>query len=219
MTFKQLQDQLLDYLQEIQAIIDVTPDKMKHYINRGYYKFVKDARAMQSEYTLTFAANTVSYATEDYWLGVEHVRYNDDTTNKIGLPLDPYPGGYAGLPETKVFGKPRFYWLRSPHSRTKGELGLWPIQSESATVKVWAYTSPTSDLSADGDVPLVKEVWHEALVDWATFQLFLIYSHRNPAFLQRAQLHKANYDRWVAEATYEMSELSGDPQPTYDIYR
>lgn len=219
MTFKQIQDQVLDFAQELQAIPDFTLAKVKHYINRGYYRFVKDTLCMQSEYTLTFAANTVSYPLEDYFIMVEHVRSNDDTTNKIGYPLKPWEGGYARLPENKVYGVPRFYWIRAPHSRTKGELGLWPIQSSSYTVKVWAYVYPDTELSADGDVPLFKVIWHDALAEYALWQLFTIYSHSNKALAVRAMMHRDSYERLVAECRYEMTAISGDPQPAIDVYR
>jgi hypothetical protein len=221
MTFKELQDLTLDNLQELQSIVDVSLTKIKKYINRGYFDFVKKTSCLQSEFTLTggTVANQESYALDDYFYHVEHVRFIEDSTTEYGRILKPFPGGYTHLPKQKQFGVPYYYWVRAVHTRTNAEIGFYPIPGESGnTIKGWVYQFPESDLSANGDIPLIKEAWQDAIYVHALWKLHAAYAHKSNAIRTKANDFKVSYIEMVNDATRNFSELHSDNVVTVDAY-
>ena len=105
LTFKDIQDLVLDQLQEIQGATDFTLTKLKKYINLGYNDFTRRTRAFTTSYDVTTVADQTSYSIiAGAFYHISHVRYIEDSSTEYGEPLRKYPGGYSNLPKNKDFG-------------------------------------------------------------------------------------------------------------------
>lgn len=222
MDFKQLQDDVLDYCQELQGSVGFTLTRVKNQINRGYYDFVRRTKCIQTEVTVDTVANQFSYQLDPWFYKIEHVRYIEDASadvlsgsaSEIGEVLHPYPGGFASLPKNKEYGNPTWYWVRAADDRTKGEIGTVPIVNTSSyTIKIWLSIFPQSDMSTDATVPRIKEAWQDALVHFAVWKLFDSYSHLNAAYLTKSLNHKQQYFELVVDANENMFIGTDDVYP------
>jgi hypothetical protein len=221
MTFKELQDEVLDFCQEIQSRPDFNITRVKRAINRGYYDFAGKTSCLQSEFELTTAVNQESYAINDEIIDFYHVRYIIDATNEYGKPLTPYPGGYAGLPKNKSFGEPSEYWFRGLDTRVKCEIGFYPIPDAVETIKGWCLCLPggssAPELSSNSDKPLIRDAWQDALVNYAVWKLHATYSHLNKAWRAKALEFKGFYDENVESHRFS-NFFKGEITQVQDVY-
>ena len=228
MDFKQLQDDTLDEIQELLKKVDVNRAKIKHYLNRGYYDFVRRTKCIQTEAALETVANQVKYDLDAWFFKIEQVRYIDDdyadvaagTEDEIGKVLKPFPGGWAALPQEKETGTPDFYWWRAAQTRSKGEIGTWPIVDTSGyALKVWLSIFPQSDLSGDTEEPEIKEAFQDALVYYAAWRLFKQYSHLDREYKNKSIELRMYYDEMVrgTDETY-FRDIDDELPETIDIY-
>lgn len=228
MTFKQIQDIILENIQEIQKFPDFTLAQVKSVINRGYYDFIRKTGLIEDEVVIETVADSISYALDTYFYKIQQVRYIEDTKanvianthSEIGVVLEPWPGGWATLPQQFETGVPSYYWVRGGNTRTKGEIGTWPIAGTSSyAIKVWITRFPTADLTANNDIPEIKDAFHNALVEYGCWKLFTQYSHKDRAFMARAKEHENQYRIFVMECQEESFTETNDQFPTIqDVY-
>lgn len=220
LTFKNMQDLVIDNCQDLQKFTDFTRTKVSAYINRGYFDFVKRTKCITDTIDITTVADQESYSASDaanlaYVYHVYEVRFIDNlsgsTPQEYGDKLMPYPGGHAGLPETWDTGTPRYYWLLGANTEDSFEIGTYPICSTSDYVlRVFAYMYPTSEMSSDSDEPIIGDAYRYSLVDFACWKLFKMYSHRDREFKYRYGEHKQEYLEAVSDAMTAMFTDSED---------
>ncbi len=219
LTFKELQDLVLDQLQELQAMPDMTLVKIKKYINLGYKDFTRRTRILTDDFGITTVADQASYEIINagfYHIG--HVRYIEDSDTEYGEPLKLYPGGFAGLPRTKEFGIPCYYWVRYSGDNTAHELGTFPICSTAdMTITVWGYSVPLS-MTADADVPIIHAAYHETLMLFPIWKICNSYAHKSKEIRQKGIAARDEYLEAVEMTKMENSSLTNDDIETIDIY-
>lgn len=225
MTFKRLQDDVIDLCQELQKNTDLTITKIKNVINRGYYDFVKQTYAITNTIDITSVADKISYTSSDaanlaYVYKPYQVRWIQSGVTERGKVLQPFPGGHANLPQRYEYGIPSHYVITQVHTRGNIALQTYPIDSASGnTIRVYAFMFPTADLSGATDQPLIKEAWQDALVKYAVWQLFSQYGHTNPAFRAKSLEYKSFYMEDVEIAKESMFTESMDDYPEIiDVY-
>lgn len=223
-TFKNMQDDVKDIVQELQGVADFSTTRIKRMLNRGYRNFVKDTDCILDVFSFTTVANQVLYDSSDvanfaYAYKIVSVKYITDATNEFGKVLQPYPGGHGRLPEDKSFGEPCWYYTRGISTNGMKKIGTYPIiDVANETLEVQAYRSPISDLSADADEPTIDDEYRDALVYYAVWRLFHSYSHRNPAFRAKAIEHKQLYDEVVEEFKFNNFQDDLGTQQVTDVY-
>jgi len=229
LTFKNMQDLVIDNCQELQSIPDFTRTKVKAYLNRAYLDFVKRTKCITDTIDITTVADQESYSASDaanlaYVYHVYEVRYIDNlsgaTPQEFGDKLKPHPGGHAGLPETWDTGTPRHYWLQGANTEDSFEIGTYPICSASNNlIRVFAYMYPTSELTNDSDEPVIGDAYRYALVDYACWKLFKMYGHRGREFKYRYNEHKQEYFEAIQEAyTATFMDSEDDFPVVYNVY-
>jgi hypothetical protein len=221
MTFKNLIDDTLDLCQELQGKPDFTVVRVKRMINRAYYDFARQTRCLRTELNIATVANQESYAINDEVYDFHHLRYVTDSTAEYGKILYPYPGGYSKLPRNKGFGEPVYYYIVGIVTRTKSEIGFYPIPDAVEAVKGWCTIFPggtsAPELTLDAHVPLFKDAWHDALVHYAVWKLFASYSHLNPAINRKSLEFKTFYNSDVQD--FQMNNIfGGELNQVYDSY-
>jgi len=220
MTFKQLQDEVLDYCQELQSITDFSITKVKRFINRAQLDFIRQTKCKQLDIDITTVANQVSYTSSDaanlaFAFDVFEVRYDDGTEwgNKLTFR------DHVTLPEQYQYGRPYEYWITGNHSKGNFTIGTFPIISVSSnTLRVSAFVYPLVDLSANTDEPVIEDAWQDALPEYAAYRLFKIYSHRDKAFVYRSREHKAEYQNYVEDYNYRAIKQSDEITSIIDVY-
>lgn len=186
LTFKQMQDDVLDLCQELQRQTDFTLKRVKRMINRGYYDFVKKTDALVGTFSFTTVANQVTYSSSDltsfaHVYKILHVKYLE-APDEFGRILKPYPGGYTGLPKLQSTGIPDFYYTLGIGTPGVRKIGTYPIiATSSETLEVLAYYSPSTELSADTDESLIEDEFRESFVFYAVSRLFSMYGHQKPS--------------------------------------
>jgi len=222
MTFQVIQHLVWDNCQELQGIADFNQKKVKVYINRGYYDFVRRTKCIADIVDITTVADQHSYTATDaanlaFVYKPYQVRYIEAGNTDRGDILK-YKD-FSEIPDVKSAGTPFWYWTRGVMTRGEFEIGTHPVIGETAaTLRVYAYMFPLADLSLDADEPLIKEAWQDALVDYATWKLFKVYQHNNREWKEKAREHKFNYMEMVDLANQEMITDSDDVLEVIDVY-
>jgi len=221
-----MQADSLDLLQEVQNHAQYTLAKLKHYINRGYYEFVKKTKCIEGSVTITTVANQFSYTISDaanlaYVYIPFSVRYIRDSDVYVGDVLKPWPGGYGNLPKKISYSSlPRYYWLKAVHTNTSIEVGTWPVADEDdKTIKIDAFMWPVSELSDDADIPNIKLAYHDALVYYAVSRIFGMVGHLQPEWKQKSLFYLSEFERLVSEANEFMAYQSDEPIEIEDFYQ
>jgi hypothetical protein len=221
-TFKQLQDDTLDICQDLQKKPDFTLVRVKRMINRGYRNFCKDTNCIEDVLNFTTVANQQYYSSTDtanfaYAYRVIGAKYIT-TATEFGKPLVRYPGGYSKLPKNMAYGTPVYYYDLGMGSVNQRKIGTYPIIDVVETLEVKVNRYPTVDLSAIGDIPVIDDEYHDALVFYAVWRLFHAYSHLNREWRNKAMEHKNLYDELVNQYKYQTFEDMGEFSQVYDSY-
>lgn len=222
MTFATIQHFVWDNCQELQGITDFSQKKVKAYINRGYYNFVRRTKCISDIIDITTVADQHSYTSTDaanlaFVYKPYQVRFIESGGTDRGDILK-YKD-WSEIPDVKSTGTPYYYWMRGVMTRGEFEIGTHPIVGEdNATLRVYAYMFPLADLSLDADIPLMKEGWQDALIDYATWKLFKVYQHQNREWKDKAREHKMNYMEMVDLANQEMITDTDDIIEVIDVY-
>jgi hypothetical protein len=224
-TFKNLQDQVLVECQELLALPMINRKLIKSYINRAQVEFLRATRLAQDQKDITTVANQLAYSVDSEIFQIRSVKWIDDTSADIGRRLKPWPGGYDNLPVSMSYGSPVWYWVRETQTQsagtTLGEIGTWPIEdTASNTIRIYGYIVPASDMSADGDTPILHGNWHMALIYHTLWRLFFIASHHSKGFEKKAAVYKGLYNEMVASGLTQGSADTTDMgwNQTIDAY-
>lgn len=224
-----MQEDALDLLQELQNHPQYSSTKLKHYINRGIYTFVRKTKCLEGIVEITTVADQVKYDESDESditsiMIPYQVRYVDGT--EVGRALKTWVGGYTNLPKKYSYGTPYYYWLKNVHARsvtapstyTGVELGTWPICSSSGkTIQVDAFFRPQT-LVADDDESEIQLEWHDAPVFYGVARMFGMFGHLRTGWQNKSLFYMSEFERMVGEANEFMINQSDEPIETQDVY-
>lgn len=201
----EVQDHIRPLFSEIPDYSSLNKD-LGHHINRGYFDFVKRIGGIEDRIDITTVANQEAYTYADtgatnlkYGLKIIQVRWDEDSSDYDasdweGQILVPFPGGYANLPKTRVYGRPYYYWYRHVGKKGGMTIGTWNIiDTADQRIRVWFTRMPSSLLSSDTDEPEIPVGWQEALVDFAVWKMYRVYSHKNKEYKEKAITHRDLY--------------------------
>jgi hypothetical protein len=211
--FSDIQNEITDLVKPLASLPDystLNADK-DHYINRGYIDFVRRTGGIEDRIDITTVAEQTSYSTTDaanlkYVFRVMQVRWDEDTTAYAssdweGLLLKPYPGGYGSLPKVRSYGSPYWYWTRKNMNKGGLIIGTWPIVgTANQTIRVFCTRFPTSLLANATDEPDIMVAWQPAIIHYAVWKLYNVYSHRNPNWERKAIEHRDYYFEYIQSA-------------------
>ena len=166
MTFLEIQTMVTESLHPaLKGLDGYSTDRVKHYINRGYFDFVRKTKCIEDIVDITTVSDQISYTKTDS-ANLERVfhiyeaRYLDDSDN--GWKLRPYPGGHRALPRVLTYSRPDYYWIKDVNSKNGTTIGTWPVATTSDdTIRLYAFMFP-ENMSDDSDVPDIKPAWHDA---------------------------------------------------------
>jgi len=226
MTFKEIQDLVLDNAQELQSMTDFSLTKVKQYINRAYYDFVRQTRCIELDIDITTVADQEYYTSADaanlaFIYDIYEVRYIDTlsagSAAEYGDILLPTP--HKDLRDKWSSGTPDQYWVKNSNSRGSFKIGTYPIIGTSnLKLRVSAYTFPLTDLASNSDEPIIREAWQDALVEHASHKIFKAYSHLKPEYRQRSRDHLAEYQIYVQDAKMVSDEQKDRNTIIQDVY-
>lgn len=180
-TFREIQDNVLALLSKSDA---VTRNRVKNWINLGYYDFtLREVWPFrESTGTLATVAGTQEYDLSNNFSDIDEqniisVAIQGDSNSK--LPYWPYNKLRASEPDFDYYtqGLPERYYLKG------GKIGLWPNPGAVYSIAIDYFSVPT-ELSADADTPSIPIAYREALVQYA---LSLEHDYNNdPDLAQKA---------------------------------
>lgn len=163
-SYREIQDNTLSLIGKSDT---TTRNRIKNWINMGYYDFV-----LREQWPFREATDTITTVagTQEYTLSTEFA--DIDAQNVISVALQgtvakklayiPYNQLRASNPDFDLIGNsvPTHYYIKS------GAIGFWPAPADVYTVTVDYYKNLT-ELSADADTPIVPVAYREALVQYA----------------------------------------------------
>ena len=163
-TYLEIQNNVLSLISKSDA---TTRNRIKNWINMGYYNFV--LRELWPFREVTDTITTVA-GTQEYTLSSEFTDIDAQNVQTVTLQGTinrklvywPYSQLRADQPDFDLIGTsvPERYYLKT------GSIGLWPSPNDVYTVNVDYYKVPT-ELSADADTPIIPVAYREALVQYA----------------------------------------------------
>ena len=163
-TYLEIQNRALDLISKSDS---TTRNRIKNWINMGYYNFV--LRELWPFRETTDDVTTIA-GTQEYVLSTEFT--NIDAQNITSVAIQgatnrklvywPFNQLRAANPDYDLIGTsvPQNYYLKG------GNLGLWPSPNDVYTVTVDYYKVPT-ELSADADEPIIPVAYRQSLVQFA----------------------------------------------------
>lgn len=163
MTYKNIQDDALERLNLPLDASSVSRDRIKRYINEGYRWLLADvgmSRVLDGTTTITTAAGTAEYS-----VTAAAVRAIRDTTTDTLLEEVTLAQLRRRDPGDDDEGDPIHYAVRKT-SATTLLVRLWPTPVDERELDV-DITASVTDLSADGDIPVFKSEYHDALSVYA----------------------------------------------------
>ena len=232
MTFLEMQADAIDLLQEITNHPQYTLAKLKGYINRGNFTFVRKTKCIEGSLTITTVANQFSYSESDQSNLADlmipyQVRYQDaNLAAEIGRPLKPWPGGYTNLPQKYSYGTPYFYWVRNVHAASVTDptafvgiyVGTWPVAGTSSkTIWIDGFFRP-STLVNDAAESEIQPEWHDALVFYAVSRMFGMFGHLKKSWGDKSVFYMSEFERMVNDANQFMIYQSDEPIELEDAY-
>lgn len=163
-TYREIQDRVLDLISKSDS---TTRNRIKNWINMGYYNFV--LRELWPFREVSDTIPTVS-GTQEYTLSSE---FSDiDAQNILAVSIQgtssrkltywPFNQLRLSQPDFDSEGTslPERYYLRG------GKIGFWPAPNDAYTINVDYYKVPT-ELSADSDEPIIPLAYRQYLVQFA----------------------------------------------------
>lgn len=221
MTFKELQDACINEVFETYQAVGMTTTRVKSALNRAQTRVAAKGKILEKQFTKTTVANQASY-TDSGWDVIQEirgVRLQDGT--EYGLELLPFPGGYNNLPrEYEYSSSPGYFWAKYPNTGgTTLEIGTWPIyNTASDTLLIEAVYAP-ADMSADGDVCEVKDVYCDLVWMEAAEEILRQYQNRFPSLRnQLRDLGSAKREMYVALFDSNRTAQAAGPVETVDVY-
>lgn len=163
-TYLEQQNRVLDLISKSDS---TTRNRIKNWINLGYYNFV--LRELWPFREVTDTITTVA-STQEYTLSSEFTDIDAQNIQAVTLQGTvnrklvywPFSQLRASQPDFDLIGAsiPERYYLKA------GKIGFWPLPNDAYTVTVDYYKVPT-ELSADADEPIIPVGYREALVQYA----------------------------------------------------
>jgi hypothetical protein len=139
-----------------------TNDKLNRTINEGLRRFVRETLCLHDVSTLTTAAGTAAYPLPADSLNPPNV--HQVIWDKYVL----HPMSYLETRDLNSYlhtsGSPTSFYFNN------GQLCLYPVPDSAKELKIVYYNKP-AELSADDDVPEIPEEFHEALANYAAYQI------------------------------------------------
>ena len=164
-TYKDIQDRVLDLISKSDT---TTRNRVRNWINMGYYNFVLRELWPFREETgiLNTVQGTQEYSLSDNFSDIDEnnilaVTIQSPTNTK--LAYWPYGKLRADQPDfaQQGAGIPTRYYLKG------GNIGFWPVpDSDNYTVLIDYYKVP-DELSNDSDEPFIPMAYRQALVQFA----------------------------------------------------
>lgn len=163
-TYLEIQNRVLDLISKSDS---TTRNRVKNWINLGYYDFV-----IRELWPFRQVTDTLSFVqgTQEYVLSTEFTDIDSSLISSVAiqganqglLTYMPYNQLLASQPDLDYAGQavPRQYYLNA------GKIGFWPVPNGTDTVSISYYKVPT-ELSADADEPIIPVAYREALVQYA----------------------------------------------------
>ncbi len=151
---------------------------IEELLNEGARTIARRTRCLDSVYTTNSVIDQGTYGldTEMQYGGIFKVEY-------AGEELD-----YQSSPTSDTSsGTPAAYYM------LEGTLGLWPIPTAVAEIKVHAYEVP-DDMTADGDTSSLPIEYHRLMVDFALHKAF-----KRMGNIDMSRTHESEYERGILE--------------------
>ena len=163
-TYKEQQDRVLDLISKSDA---TTRNRIKNWLNLGYYNFV--LRELWPFREVTDTITTIA-GTQEYTITSEFADIDAQNIQAVTLQgaadrkliYWPFSQLRANQPDFDMIGNsvPERYYLKA------GKIGLWPAPNDAYTVAVDYYKVPTEMVSDDAE-PIIPVGYREALVQYA----------------------------------------------------
>jgi len=164
-SYRELQDRTLDLLSKSDS---VTRNRVKNWLNLGYYDFV--LREQWPSRQVTDTVTTIG-GTQEYTLASEFSDIDQNNIQSVSVqsPINkklvywPYAQLRASQPDFSIIGNavPERYYLKD------AKIGFWPTPDAAYTVAVDYYRLPT-EMSDDSDTPtLIPLSYRESLIHYA----------------------------------------------------
>lgn len=163
-TYREIQDRVLDLISKSDSI---TRNRIKNWINMGYYNFV--LRELWPFREVTGSLNTVA-GTQEYDLSTNFSTM--DEQNIISVSIQgassrkliywPYNQLRDNQPDFDLEGQslPERYYLKG------NQIGFWPVPNDAYSISIDYFKIPT-ELSADADEPIIPVPYRQALIQFA----------------------------------------------------
>lgn len=164
-TYRELQDRTLELLSKSDS---VTRNRVKNWLNLGYYDFI--LREQWPSREVTDSVTTVA-GTQEYTLTSEFadIDQNNIVSVAVQSPINrklvywPYTQLRSSQPDFTIIGNavPERYYLKD------GKIGLWPCPDSAYTILVDYFKLPT-EMSNDSDTPsLIPTPYRESLIHYS----------------------------------------------------
>jgi hypothetical protein len=190
-TYLQLQDDVLERINQDSSLVSSAPrTRVKRFINEWYRRVLGmpwAGRIRDSATTITTAAGT-----SEYTVTAASIRDVYDATNDWKLEERSLGWLRERDPGSDATGNPVVFVIKG-RTATTLTVVLWPTPTAIATIKVDA-EGATTELSANGDIPIIPVDFHHILADGA-----LYHEYMRMGDVQRAQLAKNDIDRGMRE--------------------
>lgn len=170
MTYKQIQDDVLDRLNQDNSTTTSGPrTRIKRFINEWYHRLLAlpgMSRVRQSATTISAIASTASYT-----VTAASIRNIYDATNDWNLEERSIGWLRERDPGSDATGNPIVFVITSRTATTLG-VTLWPTPTSNGTLNVDAEIAVT-DLSGDGDIPIIPIDYHYLLGEGALLNEYM----------------------------------------------
>lgn len=163
-TYREIQDRVLDLISKSDS---TTRNRIKNWINMGYYDFV--LRELWPFREATGTLNTVA-GTQEYDLSTNFSTLDEQNITAVTLQGGvnrklvywPFQQLRANQPDFDQIGTsvPERYYIKA------NQIGFWPSPNAVFSVAIDYYVVP-SELSNDSDTPVIPISYREALVHYA----------------------------------------------------
>lgn len=203
----------------IKAQTEYTTARVQHYVNRGYFDFVRRTKCIEEEIDITTVDAQPYYDVTDkadlaYVYHINEVRYIIAGSTDVGYKLKPFPGGHRLVPRVISTGTPTHYWVQFVNVDNDVRIGTWPvINGTGNTLRLFTYMFPKTLLSANADEPVIKIAYRDALSFYAVSKIYSMFSHINPQWQVQADRYMGLYMDQVEDYKYHMTFDSADEFP------
>ena len=163
-----------------------TDDEITQWINNGYRQFCMITKIVKDLFVKTYEEETREKTFTVDFAQIDRVEWENEDEDIIELlPIAMEDVDFTSDAETNT---PEKYYLRSYNV-----IGLEPVPDEDGTLNVYCSYVP-EELSGNDNEPMIPEVFHDALVEFACWKARLKY--KDPLYNE----HKNNFRDFLALA-------------------